>query len=92
MTTYDGNNDDDGYPMPEVLRGLGRYLNQRQVAQKTGLTYGTIRNLRSAGKLPKPDLIWDKRSYWLESTINIWDMGRGMGQESPERGGTDERT
>ena len=53
-----------------------QHLNQRQVADRVGLTYGAVRNLRAAGGLPDPDVLWDSRPYWLPSTIDAWEASR----------------
>ena len=56
--------------IPDGMTWLNRHLNLRQVAQRLGLSVGTVRNLRSVGKLAEPDLTWDGRPYWLPATID----------------------
>ena len=56
---------------------LSAYLSLHQVGARVGLAYGTIRNLRSQGRLPEPDLILEGRfRRWLATTIDEWNEDR----------------
>ena len=59
------------------LGGLGPYLTMRQVAAQVGLAYSTLRNLRSRGLLPEPDLIWEGKPCWLLADIEAWEAPTG---------------
>ena len=47
-------------------------LGVKEVAQFTRLSENTIRQYKSAGKLPKPDAIKSGNPLWSERTIRVW--------------------
>ena len=46
------------------------------IAKLTGLTPGTVRQMRTHGKLPPPDVTLGRTKRWKESTIIEWDRER----------------
>ncbi len=47
------------------------------IADLIGLTYDSVKQLRTHGKLPEPDLFVDGwAKLWKESTISEWDRDR----------------
>ncbi|MDZ7886559.1 MAG: AlpA family phage regulatory protein [Mycobacterium sp.] len=55
-----------------------RYLGLRQVADRTGLSYNTIKAYSQApGKMPQPDALTDRVKGWLPETIDRWIERRG---------------
>ena len=46
------------------------------IAKLTGLTVGTVKGYRTAGKLPPPDVTLGPTKRWKESTILEWDRER----------------
>lgn len=49
-----------------------KYLNQREVADKVGVSRETIARWSYQGKLPKPDAVVGYSGAWLEKTIDEW--------------------
>ncbi len=46
------------------------------IAKLTGLTPGTVKGMRTHGKLPPPDVILGPTKRWKVSTIREWDLQR----------------
>ena len=49
-----------------------------EIAEKVGLTVGTVRVMSATGKLPEPDQFVNdgNTKLWKESTIDRWDKTR----------------
>ncbi|MDO5049168.1 MAG: transcriptional regulator [Actinomycetaceae bacterium] len=67
------------------------YLSTLGVAERVGLTRGTINSYRAKGLLPDPDAIVkssDSQAYgWLPETIDQWQAnrpGRGNWRSAPK--------
>lgn len=59
------------------------YLSQEDVAERAGISYASLRQMRSvgAGQVPEPDLIDAGRPYWSPETIERWlAIRRGPGR------------
>ena len=46
------------------------------LAKLTGLTVGTVAQMRTHGKLPPPDVTLGRTKRWKESTIIEWNEQR----------------
>ncbi len=56
------------------------------IADLIGLTAGTVKLMKSQGKLPEPDLVvngWTR--LWKESTIVEWDQQREKRYDNRKR-------
>lgn len=51
-------------------------LSVRGLAEHIGVTEGTARNYRAAGRLPDPDFIVDNKPLWRPATIDAWAATR----------------
>jgi predicted DNA-binding transcriptional regulator AlpA len=48
----------------------------RDIAQALGVSLRTVEGLRSAGTLPKPDILLGRVPLWRVETIRVW-LARG---------------
>ncbi len=48
----------------------------RELADRVGLTYGTMRQYRHAGQAPDPDVVLDGKPFWYLSTADRWKEER----------------
>ena len=46
------------------------------IAKIIGLTAGSVRQMRTHGKLPTPDAVLGPSKRWKVSTILVWDEAR----------------
>lgn len=70
------------------------YLDLAGVAERTGLAHQTVRQLRTNGRLPAPDITLGARQHpgWLPGTIDTWwtqrermqAFGKAMAAAGPE--------
>ncbi|MCJ2018613.1 AlpA family phage regulatory protein [Methylobacterium sp. E-065] len=49
-----------------------RYITQREVETKTGLSGATLHRLRRKGRFPDPIKIGERRIAWPENEIDTW--------------------
>lgn len=56
-----------------------RYLGLQEVADRTGLSYNTIKAYsQTAGKMPQADCLVGRVKGWLPETIDRWMERRGQ--------------
>lgn len=63
-----------------------KLLTLKDLADRWGEEYNTVKQWNHRGKLPKPDMILSGRPGWTEETIRnmeAQDGGIGTGGESP---------
>ncbi|MBY0298077.1 MAG: AlpA family phage regulatory protein [Methylobacterium sp.] len=53
-----------------------RYISQREVETKTGLSAPTLHRLRRKGKFPDPIKVGERRIAWPEAEIDAWLSNR----------------
>lgn len=53
-----------------------RYISQREVEQKTGLSSATLHRLRRKGRFPDPIRVGERRIAWPEAEIDNWLANR----------------
>lgn len=51
---------------------MSNLLTLSQVAERLGLTMGTVSAYRSRGKMPEPDLQYGRTPLWKPETITAW--------------------
>ena len=51
-------------------------LTRRQVSEMTGLAMNTLKAYRLAGKMPEPDVMYERTPLWKERTITKWREGK----------------
>ena len=54
-------------------------LSYREIAQRSGVSEGTLRNYRRRGYMPEPDVMLADRPRWRSSTIQVWMHRRAVG-------------
>ena len=56
-----------------------RMLGVQEIAERTGLTVGTVQVYSSLGKLPPPDQTVNggRTKLWTTATIDRWNQTRG---------------
>lgn len=62
-----------------------RYITQREVEEKTGLSGATLHRLRRKGKFPDPIKVGERRIAWPEHEVDTWLETR---ERSPLRSAT----
>ncbi|MFG1785677.1 helix-turn-helix transcriptional regulator [Rhodococcus oryzae] len=56
----------------DVVEEMERYLNTRQVSERTGIPEGTLRFWRHMGEGPKSHTLGRKRVVYPLSSLNEW--------------------
>ncbi|GJE00033.1 helix-turn-helix transcriptional regulator [Methylobacterium isbiliense] len=49
-----------------------KYISQREVEAKTGLSNATLHRLRRKGRFPDPIRIGERRIAWPEAEVDEW--------------------
>jgi predicted DNA-binding transcriptional regulator AlpA len=57
---------------------MATWLTTKDIANKTGLSYHTLKNYahRGLNGMPKPDNYFSRTPVWSEETIDTWLQGR----------------
>lgn len=55
---------------------MSDYLTLSQVAEKLGLSMGTVSAYRSRGRMPAPDMQYGRTPLWKPETIMAWRAGQ----------------
>lgn len=65
-----------------------RLLSYLDLVDILGVSYITLRQWKSRGKLPEPDQVVDNKPMWTESTIREWDCDHTYQTEAVDGGGS----
>lgn len=83
MTRHPRPPDAPGTDTPPVIGGIEPMLSVDDLARILSGSRRTVERMRSAGKLPRPDLHLGKCPRWRPDTVRAWiaDQARGRGRD-----------
>jgi len=55
---------------------MSEYWTLQEVAERLGLSEGTVSGYRSRGRMPKPDQQFGRTPLWKPETIAAWRMSQ----------------